>query len=44
MATAAPLPRPFLRLWSGQTLSLVGTDMTAVGMTFVVFLETRSLT
>lgn len=38
------LPRRFLALWSGQTASLVGTDVSAFGVIFVAFIETGSLT
>ena len=38
-----PLPRSFIRLWAGQTLSLVGTEVTAIGVSFVAFLDTGSL-
>ncbi len=38
------LPRRFLTLWGGQTLSLVGTDVAGLGIAFVAFLETGSLT
>lgn len=38
------LPRRFLTLWGGQTVSLVGTDVAGFGVAFFAFLETGSLT
>ena len=42
--TKPELPRRFLTLWGGQTLSLVGTDVAGFGVAFVAYLETGSLT
>ena len=37
-------PRDFVTVWGGQTLSLIGTEITAVAVSFVAFLQTGSLT
>lgn len=38
------LPRRFLTLWGGQTVSLVGTSVAGFGVAFFAFVETGSLT
>ncbi len=41
-APRAPLGRPFLTIWAGQTLSEIGSMLSGVGVGVFVFLETGS--
>ncbi|MFP5489103.1 MAG: hypothetical protein ACLGHQ_12460, partial [Acidimicrobiia bacterium] len=40
--TAPPLGRAFLAVWFGQTVSLIGSSVSAIGVAVWVFLETGS--
>ena len=42
MDCMASLGRPFLKIWAGQTASLIGSTMSAVAVAVVVYLETAS--
>jgi DHA3 family macrolide efflux protein-like MFS transporter len=42
-ADAAPLGRRFLTVWAGQTVSTIGSGLTAVGIAVYVFVLTDSL-